>query len=525
MKNKLTIGFLFLSLCVLFISLRFTTDKYRFDDLRLSGAEYEAIRQTRQKTEQELVTELYVNDLSLFYDAPNSRWFYSSSQTGDGSRLSIDFRSPVKDVKLGTGSAGTSGTEIPVIAYTQSEYKEYTLVTTPLPLIRIRCGTTDLNYQAIPMELTLQNPWPHGNRAVLTSGGSVHTRGHSTLRFPKKFLRVELTQKDLNGEITENRLPLLGLREDGDWLLYPAYNDQEKIRNVFSTNLWYSSCAGANSYDLKNGNEYKFVELFLDQQYWGLYALSYPIDRKQMKIEPDKDGHYDEFLYKQSQWGPVSEDYSVDETIELQFPAEESDKEYGDLLLQMYFRYLHTDAPDGLFHNDEKNALDIWLFTKLIQAVDTVSTEMNKNLFYTIKSDGTGHKLLYTPWDLDVTWGTVWGEGYRNMMKDYVLSPDSNGTEMRQNPVSVMMGSDPSVAGKIRERYAQLRSDGWSDEKIDKMLDGFERDIYDSGAYLRDMERWPEGSYADPELKLSVFRDYVHKRLESMDRYITGLGK
>ena len=55
------------------------------------------------------------------------------------------------------------------------------------------------------------------------------------------------------------------------------------------------------------------------------------------------------------------------------------------------------------------------------------------------------------------------------------------------------------------------------------MLDGCEQDIFGSGAYLRDMERWPEGSYQDPELGLSVFREYVHGRLRSMDQYMSSL--
>ena len=55
------------------------------------------------------------------------------------------------------------------------------------------------------------------------------------------------------------------------------------------------------------------------------------------------------------------------------------------------------------------------------------------------------------------------------------------------------------------------------------MIDGYERDIYGSGAYVRDMERWPDGNYQDPEAGLSIFREYVHARLRSMDSYISSL--
>ena len=52
---------------------------------------------------------------------------------------------------------------------------------------------------------------------------------------------------------------------------------------------------------------------------------------------------------------------------------------------------------------------------------------------------------------------------------------------------------------------------------INSFLDQYEDDIFDSGAYLRDMERWPDGLYEDPEVKLSVFREYVMKRLSYVD--------
>ena len=88
------------------------------------------------------------------------------------------------------------------------------------------------------------------------------------------------------------------------------------------------------------------------------------------------------------------------------------------------------------------------------------------------------------------------------------------------NPVSVLQKSDPGCIEMIRDRYAELRADGWSDQTIDAMLYGFEQDIFGSGAYVRDMKRWPEGSYQDPKLGLSVFREYVHNRLSSMDSFI-----
>jgi hypothetical protein len=56
-------------------------------------------------------------------------------------------------------------------------------------------------------------------------------------------------------------------------------------------------------------------------------------------------------------------------------------------------------------------------------------------------------------------------------------------------------------------------------ENLNSMLDEYEKDIYGSGAYLREMERWPDGSYWKPETGLDTFREYVAERLEKLDEY------
>ena len=106
------------------------------------------------------------------------------------------------------------------------------------------------------------------------------------------------------------------------------------------------------------------------------------------------------------------------------------------------------------------------------------------------------------------------------------MDPNDNSLEMSVNPVSSILknGTDPQMAKKIKQRYTELRAGSWSDQAISEMLDGFEQDIYGSGAYLREMERWPKGEYRDPEEGLSRFRAYVQARLRSMDEYIGKLG-
>lgn len=532
-----------LSFMLLLISFGFilcaplrTDDLYRYSQLDIPQTELLQIKESRTETGRDLLDELTFNHYPLFFDGPNSRWFYSIDPDDPATDPTVGFSAAGEKVRLAFSGEIRPGNTLPFIAYTASEYREYSLAVTTLPLIRIECPDeylTGIVLQDVhPIRFTLFDNRPDSHYPYVRSDGTIHIRGEISRFFEKKNFRISLiTEKGTGGEIIEDQTPLLGLRADGDWILYSAYNDQEKIRNVFTSNLWMESCADDNSFGLKNGMEYRFVELFWNQQYCGLYALGYPIDAKQMGVHPDATGHFDEFVFKQKHWGPKTEGDNPDyDGLILQQDAAQSDVNNGIAITKMYFDMLENGAANGLWNNDEKNVLDIWLFIKLIQGGGQVNKSefpgKLRNMYLTVKSTDSGTKILYTPWDLDMSWGNLtntYDPSIRNFTRQYVLSADDNSYEMTVNPVSVLREKDPEINRLIRERYAELRSDGWSDRAIDRMLDGFERDIYASGAYIRDMERWPDGNYQDPESGLSRFREYVHERLSSMDSLIDTL--
>ena len=83
----------------------------------------------------------------------------------------------------------------------------------------------------------------------------------------------------------------------------------------------------------------------------------------------------------------------------------------------------------------------------------------------------------------------------------------------------ILFNDDTDMLNRMTDRYFELRKTGWSDEAVDELINGLEADIFDSGAFLREMERWPFETYEDPSLKLSKFREYVNLRLKYADEY------
>ena len=169
-------------------------------------------------------------------------------------------------------------------AYNDSFYHEYALVCTTLPLMNIE-SDTQVGDEDVPVHMTLFDNRKGAAQRLTQSDGDMHIRGGSTRTYPKKGYKLSLTKESLGNNVRLNKVSLLGMRQDDDWILYAAYNDPEKIRNVFSSVLWKNTCAMDNAFGIDNGMEYRYVELFLNGEYWGLYALGYPIDDLQLSID------------------------------------------------------------------------------------------------------------------------------------------------------------------------------------------------------------------------------------------------
>jgi hypothetical protein len=319
----------------------------------------------------------------------------------------------------------------------------------------------------------------------ITSKGTIHLRGDSSLVYPKSGYRLSLTYDDNKN----NNVSLLGMREDDDWILYQAYNDQEKVRNVFSTNLWKYTCAQDNSLGLDNGLEYKYIELFLNGEYWGLYALGYPLDELQLQIDEEKG----ERLYKKLYASNESE-VSLNPEMEADGYATKSTGDGIWGLINQYYINLSREwnNAESMYEGiDIDNSIDASLFVNLVQGLDQVNKNGPfKNMYLTFKNVDGKMVALYTPWDLDITWGNVYtGEFDTNLSEAYGIDAGENVIKAYGNLEALIANNDEQISNLILSKYHSLREGLWSLESLNKMIDEYEDDIYGSGAFRRDMER------------------------------------
>ncbi len=491
----------------------------------------EEIISARKEALSRIETSVSFNGFDLFYDQESDTYYYSLLE-GMESSYYPEIRVEGVHGKVDVAPADHITDEMieenepfEFIAYDNKEYRRIKVVCTTLPIISITCdGEIEDGYTGMTMRL-FDNRKGAVSRLTICDG-KIRTRGNTSALFDKKGYRLTLLDLSPGNNRRELEAGLLGMRQDGDWILYAAYNDQERIRNVFSTNLWYNTCSADNSFGINNGSEYRFAELMINGEYRGLYAFGYPVDEKQLAIQPG------EYMYQKYTWTKdLTLNYLDFDELKANFEVREGNNDVDEAAmwapLARYYRILQgVDGKKGDLAeiSDMNNSIDVFLFFNLIQGVDNVNGWATLNLDQTVKKKDGRLLMVYTPWDMDQSWGNAWATNRDNWINPYGVKPDFNRV-MKASPVYLLiMNGDLETLDLVKSRYEELRNGDWSEDALMSQLGEYEKQIFGSGAYARDLSRWPDSTHMeDPSDGLSVFMDHVKDRLEYMDDYIEDL--
>ncbi len=491
----------------------------------------EKVKRLEQKytlADEPISTEIYLDGQLLIYDKSQDTFYYSLVQ-GAGSAYNPTVR--VDDCKVYFSGEKLSketikqAKTISIITYDADKLHISKLAATTLPVMNLslKGATTapaDFVFdEDVKVDFYLFDNSEEFSDYVVDSSKSdgrnsgrgihanarIHTRGQTSRAWDTVGYRLE----------TNKKLNLFDIREDDDWILTSAYLDYEKVRNTFASNLWTKSFSKDNEWAVKNGVTYKFFELFIDGHYRGLYAICDRFDEKQVDLKV-KSG---EAMYKKKDWSmsEYNEVLDVNEATGEKYLGGYSlmagDADYEELLSLYHNFEANPDLYSIRATQDIDNAIDLWLFFKMTQASDNVYGKNIKNIIVTTKNSDSGvdgKKLLIAPWDLDYTFN-YWEESDEDL--PYYVTP----------VLYLMFRNDPTICDEIRTKYHALRKQQWSDEQIDEMLFEYESQIFDSGAFVRTREAFPDGNYQDEDIRFEKFSKRVHDRLEYMDEFIETL--
>ena len=353
---------------------------------------------------------------------------------------------------------------------------------------------------------------PYRNSATtLKSSCSFHVRGGSSYNYEKSNYKLELD---------DGKQSLLGLRKSKDYILNSLYDDAGLIHNKVCMNIW-EKISEYNSVPNDEGIQGEYLELFINNEYKGVYLLTERIDKSTLSLgEKDK-------LYKcRADRVPEEYNYTNEMTDEmypifvLKYPKEDVPENW--VTIKQWVNYYLKDGIDsyeeGKAFLNLENAIDYNIFNLLIYGVDNI----RKNVYFIARynEDGT-YQIEKVPWDMNETLGNIWidmsesnftlydAEGYKDV---YTWTNDVNALYY-ENPLK--------ISQKIYNRWNELRQSGVISEKVIIEILKMEMSyLHETGAYERNYEKWPHGiEYWDE----SYAYEYVKKRIPFLDEYFRQL--
>lgn len=492
------------------------------------------IEENTSLTTDDILQNLYFNGEALPYDAKSSTFYLPLSMknetweygelTCNVKEVSILFTTNFKEVSKLDAIANNEGFSL--LAFTKQEHRYYHIVFTGLPIMNITINDGSLEESAsIDMSLysaDTKSEW------VQNSMANIRVRGNTSRNYPKKGYKLELTKYSNSGSVVNNKLSLLNMREDNDWILYAMYNDNTKIRDKLSIDIWNQFGAKDNPYSSDFGTKLEYVELVVNGEYYGIYGLMEPVDAKKLDISKSNETESQEYIYKRTDPVVLSLDYFAEDSDVLSrcgFELKGVSK-YTDISLKTwkplsdYIRVQNLE--DKEYVNEIENTIDInsvtnaWLFLQIVSGLDNRA----KNMYYVAKMTNSGIRLFFVPWDLDLTWGNVSkGEEFLPLFTAYepeTMTEVAN-WETGQRVIDLNASNSVSI---VKDKWNLLRSSILTTDALTKQIENLEHIVVNSGAMDRETKRWPEGAHTTDYTDI---KQYAVDKMEFLDSYFETL--
>ena len=376
----------------------------------------------------------------------------------------------------------------------------------------------------------------------LTIPSRVRWAGSSTAAVTRKKHNFHL--KFYNEDGTKKDMSFFGLRSDFHWRLDAGQVDFARVRNRVAKDIWaeFSTPPYYAAYEPKTPYTYvrgDFVEVFLNDQYMGIYSLNEHMDRQQLKLKQyDYDaGEFHGGLWKPMKWSTVtlfSDPKTFDATQKnwdefyVKYPNidDVNPTNFGTLHNAVKFASRASDADfrDSVgCYFDIPVLRDYYLFAILLQSPDNVG----KNAYYACYDVATDKRLTMAIWDLDCTQGQFWS----NLGTDYHNEKVGPEYDFKNNIFSShvvfrrLWETDKSFHGLATERYWDLRSTTFNPDSIVARYKAYFDEMKACGADQREITRWTRGSdlggrVLNFDTELTYLQDWWTRHIAYLDENV-----
>jgi spore coat protein H len=396
---------------------------------------------------------------------------------------------------------------------TQSSYQvtsagtTYTVYFTQLPIIHIDTKKEIVDTPSVYATFSMSE----SSGLVTQSNLGIEIRGGYSQSYPKKSYELSFWADTLGA--TSRDISFLAMRNDNKWNLQAMYNEPLRLNNKVSHELWldiHQIYYKDKEPDAKNGIAMKYVEVFVNNRYKGVYALGERIDRKQLKLKKYNNGIKGE-LYKGSGWDDAvvfksapTFDNKSDTWSGFEYKEPQEVIDWNNLYNFVNFV---TTSKDADFYQQYQqrfrldNAVDYYIFLNLLRATDNYG----KNLY--IAKYKTDEPYYYVPWDLDGVFGYNW-QGLQDKTTDDILT---NGFYDRL----IQDCASTGFRSALIARWTALRSTVITEDYILAKFKANNEYLLNNNIYEREHLAWNDYQY--DEKQLTYVASWLKSRLAYLD--------
>lgn len=407
-----------------------------------------------------------------------------------------EFSTPISNIEIGKAYS----------IYIPSQNANFLLYFTELPIISINTNNTIVDEPNVLANFKMIET----NQNFLESYIGIQYRGGWTQSLPKKSMEFKFWTDETGNETQD--YSLLGMANDDGWNLQAMYNEPLRIRSKTNNDLWRminSLHYQSQEPEAINGVRMKYIELFINNEYRGLYCLGEKVNRKQLKLKKHN-GNIRGELYKGISWGastftavpPYNNNSLTWSGFEYKHPDEEIN--WSNLYDLVYFV---INSSNQEFFDEYKdrfeldNLVDYYIFLNLLRSTDNTG----KNLY--IAKYTTNDKYFYVPWDLDGSFGTIWNGTNDNTTNDLL----SNGFYDRL----IYDCNSDGFRDILKNKWLALRSTVVTHDSLMSIFISNHNYLETNGVYFRENLAWTNYNYNNSDL--DYMSSWITNRLAYLD--------
>jgi hypothetical protein len=322
----------------------------------------------------------------------------------------------------------------------------------------------------------------------------IRGRGNSTWVFPKKPYQIKF----------DNKETVLGMPKDKKWILLANYSDKTMLRNELAFDLSRFSA-------LDWTPESRFVELFINNEFLGVYQVTQKVEESSNRVNIGDDG----YLLEVDQLQRLDPDDVFFETNNYLFNIKDPNLDFGDNQYNIIKNYIELTENTLLGNNFTHPAEGYSKYIDVDSFVDWyLINEITKNndaIFYSsvYMNYTPGGKLKMGPvWDYDISLGNI----------NYNNNETTDGFWIKKVIWYSRLFEDPNFISKVKTRFNYFYDNS----------DLFQESINSNSLYLnqsqeRNFYKWPIlGTYIWPnnvffstyDEEVIYLKEWLNERLE-----------